>query len=159
MSKKKKIIPELRFPEFLNQGDWEYLYGDKLFLKHWVEIVVEAESNTKYLDWIQSIQEDGLCCGWLDETSVEENPSYLECDITNEINCFEWVSENIDQYFSYIGILSVLFGTVGLILVISTFALICRLKEFYATTKPDFGDYVHIPNGGKMRNVRDLTEG
>lgn len=32
MSKKKnKFIPELRFPEFKNEGEWEYVYGDKLF--------------------------------------------------------------------------------------------------------------------------------
>ena len=32
MSKKKnKFIPELRFPEFKNQGEWEYVYGDELF--------------------------------------------------------------------------------------------------------------------------------
>lgn len=32
MSKKKnKIISELRFPEFKNQGEWEYVYGDELF--------------------------------------------------------------------------------------------------------------------------------
>lgn len=32
MSKKKnKYIPELRFPEFKNEGEWEYVYGDELF--------------------------------------------------------------------------------------------------------------------------------
>lgn len=32
MSKKKnKFIPELRFPEFKNEGKWEYVYGDELF--------------------------------------------------------------------------------------------------------------------------------
>jgi type I restriction enzyme, S subunit len=31
MSKKRKLIPELRFPEFQNQGEWEYKYGDELF--------------------------------------------------------------------------------------------------------------------------------
>lgn len=32
MSKKKnKFIPELRFPEFQNEGEWEYVYGDELF--------------------------------------------------------------------------------------------------------------------------------
>jgi type I restriction enzyme, S subunit len=31
MSKKKKLIPELRFPEFKNEGEWEYVNGDKLF--------------------------------------------------------------------------------------------------------------------------------
>lgn len=32
MSKKKnKFIPELRFPEFKNEGEWEYVYGDELF--------------------------------------------------------------------------------------------------------------------------------
>lgn len=31
MSKKNKLIPELRFPEFKNQGEWEYVYGDELF--------------------------------------------------------------------------------------------------------------------------------
>lgn len=31
MSKKKKLIPELRFPEFLNETEWEYLNGNELF--------------------------------------------------------------------------------------------------------------------------------
>ncbi|MFT5266271.1 MAG: type I restriction enzyme S subunit [Polaribacter sp.] len=31
MSKKKKIIPELRFSEFQKSGEWEYLNGNKLF--------------------------------------------------------------------------------------------------------------------------------
>lgn len=31
MSKKKKIIPELRFSEFQKSGSWEYLNGNKLF--------------------------------------------------------------------------------------------------------------------------------
>lgn len=32
MSKKKnKFIPELRFPEFKNEGEWQYVYGDELF--------------------------------------------------------------------------------------------------------------------------------
>lgn len=32
MSKKKnKFIPKLRFPEFKNEGEWEYVYGDELF--------------------------------------------------------------------------------------------------------------------------------
>lgn len=29
--KKKKLLPELRFPEFKNKGEWEYAYGDELF--------------------------------------------------------------------------------------------------------------------------------
>jgi len=28
---KNKLIPELRFPEFKNEGEWEYVYGDELF--------------------------------------------------------------------------------------------------------------------------------
>jgi len=28
---KDKLIPELRFPEFKNEGEWDYLNGDKLF--------------------------------------------------------------------------------------------------------------------------------
>lgn len=31
MNKEKKMIPELRFPEFKNDGEWEYLNGNKLF--------------------------------------------------------------------------------------------------------------------------------
>lgn len=32
MSKKKnKFLPELRFPDFKNEGEWEYVYGDELF--------------------------------------------------------------------------------------------------------------------------------
>lgn len=32
MSKsKQKLVPELRFPEFKDDGEWEYFYGDKLF--------------------------------------------------------------------------------------------------------------------------------
>ena len=31
MNKKKKLVPELRFPEFEKDGEWEYLNGDKLF--------------------------------------------------------------------------------------------------------------------------------
>lgn len=31
MIKKKKILPELRFPEFQKIGEWEYLNGNKLF--------------------------------------------------------------------------------------------------------------------------------
>ena len=31
MSKKKKLIPELRFPEFKNEDEWEYLNGNELF--------------------------------------------------------------------------------------------------------------------------------
>ncbi|MDN5201211.1 restriction endonuclease subunit S [Fulvivirgaceae bacterium BMA10] len=31
MSKKKKLIPELRFPQFVKEGEWEYLNGNELF--------------------------------------------------------------------------------------------------------------------------------
>lgn len=31
MNNEKKLIPELRFPEFVNEGDWIYLKGNKLF--------------------------------------------------------------------------------------------------------------------------------
>lgn len=31
MSKMKKIIPELRFPEFVKNEEWEYLNGNMLF--------------------------------------------------------------------------------------------------------------------------------
>jgi len=31
MNKEKKIIPEFRFPEFANDGEWQYLNGDELF--------------------------------------------------------------------------------------------------------------------------------
>ncbi|GAB1462782.1 restriction endonuclease subunit S [Pedobacter sp.] len=31
MSKNKKLIPELRFPEFEKKGEWEYVNGNKLF--------------------------------------------------------------------------------------------------------------------------------
>lgn len=31
MSKNKKLIPKLRFSEFKNEGEWEYVNGDKLF--------------------------------------------------------------------------------------------------------------------------------
>ena len=31
MSKENKLIPELRFPEFVKDGEWEYLYGNELF--------------------------------------------------------------------------------------------------------------------------------
>ena len=31
MSKKMKLIPELRFPEFVIQGEWEYLNGNEMF--------------------------------------------------------------------------------------------------------------------------------
>lgn len=31
MNNEKKIIPELRFPEFVNDGEWQYLNGDELF--------------------------------------------------------------------------------------------------------------------------------
>src|SRR5690554_222639 len=31
MSKKKKLIPTLRFPEFKEDGEWAYRYGNKLF--------------------------------------------------------------------------------------------------------------------------------
>jgi type I restriction enzyme S subunit len=31
MNNDKKIVPELRFPEFVNDGEWQYLNGDELF--------------------------------------------------------------------------------------------------------------------------------
>ncbi len=31
MNKENKILPELRFPEFVNDGEWQYLNGDELF--------------------------------------------------------------------------------------------------------------------------------
>lgn len=31
MNNDKKIVPELRFPEFINDGEWQYLNGDELF--------------------------------------------------------------------------------------------------------------------------------
>ncbi len=31
MSKKNKLIPELRFPEFNNEGEWKYVNGNELF--------------------------------------------------------------------------------------------------------------------------------
>lgn len=31
MNKEKKLVPELRFPEFVNDGEWQFLNGDELF--------------------------------------------------------------------------------------------------------------------------------
>ena len=31
MNKEIKLVPSLRFPEFVNEGEWVYLYGDKIF--------------------------------------------------------------------------------------------------------------------------------
>lgn len=31
MNKEKKTVPQLRFPEFVNDGEWQYLNGDELF--------------------------------------------------------------------------------------------------------------------------------
>ena len=38
---KNKLVPRLRFPEFQNDGEWEYRYGNELF-----ESIVNKNHNS-----------------------------------------------------------------------------------------------------------------
>jgi hypothetical protein len=130
-------------------------YEDTLFLQNWKDLALDAKTDTDTKEWMQNIQTEGVCCGWLDSTDAEENPAYLSCDASYTITCNEYFRENLSSSFGSLQDVSLALSIVQLLLMISTFALICRLKEFYKSEKIDFGDYTHVPFG-KIQNLGDL---
>jgi hypothetical protein len=130
-------------------------YTDTQFIENWKDLVEEAETNSDTLEWVKEVQVEGVCCGWKDASDATENPAYLECDESYEVVCSDYFKENFSAQFGSLSDVSLGLSIVQLILMISTFALICRLKEFYKSENIDFGDYVHVPFG-KARNLQDL---
>lgn len=46
-------------------------------------------------------------------------------------------------------------SVVQLVVNVTTYALVCRLKEFYKSEDIDYGDYIHVPFG-KIRTLDDM---
>ena len=133
----------------------EYSKYEDAYNENWKELALDAKKDADIKEWMQTTQTDGECCGWLDASDADENPSYLECDTSYTLTCSEYFKENLSSSFGSLQDVSLALSIVQLLLMISTFALICRLKEFYKSEKIDFGDYVHVPFG-KVRNLGDL---
>ncbi|GMH48609.1 hypothetical protein TL16_g00329 [Triparma laevis f. inornata] len=131
-------------------------YSETQFLANWVKLVEKAENDEEYLTWIQDQQTLGTCCGWLSASDVSENPSYLNCDSGYTVVCADYFSDNFSSKFGDFQVIAVALSSVTLCMVVGTFALICRLKEFYKSENVDFGDYVHVPFG-KIKRVEDLV--
>ncbi|GMH81930.1 hypothetical protein TrST_g5840 [Triparma strigata] len=130
-------------------------YSETQFLANWKVLVEKAETDSEYLEWIQEQQDLGTCCGWLDSSDAEENPAYLSCDTSYTAVCSDYFSENFSTKFGDFQTISLALAIVQVCMATGTFAIICRLKEFYKSEEVDFGDYVHVPFG-KIKRVEDL---
>jgi len=83
-------------------------FGKTVLLGRWESIVSISKNNKQYLLWIQSIQKDGKCCGWIDSTNMLENPNYLNCNIGNANNnyCLTCYKNNADKCYNNIKLIS-----------------------------------------------------
>ena len=126
-------------------------------LRNWNKLVGQAEENEEDKLWVQEVQEEGLCCGWIDPTNAEENPAYLECDPSYTDGCSVFFREEVGSKLGSIQTITLSLSIIQLLIMIATFALICRLKQFYKSEVIDFGDYTHIPMG-QIKNLDDLTQ-
>ena len=125
------------------------------FLANWKSLVSDAETDTETLSWVQSVQNSGSCCGWLDSGDATENPSWLSCPTSNPATCSTYFRSSFGSQFGNLEVVAISLSAVQLALVSTTYALICRLKEFYKSEDIDYGDYVHVPFG-KVRSIDDL---
>ena len=69
--------------------------------------------------------------------------------------CDEYFRDSLVDVFAGLQLLAIIGSSIQLVFMIATFALICRLKEFYRSENISFGDYRHVPFG-KVRNLDDL---
>jgi len=90
----------------------------------------------------------------MDVNSPAENPAWMACDAATTYTCNEYFRDTLSSQFGSLQNVTLALSIVQLVLMISTFALICRLKEFYKSENIDFGDYVHVPFG--VRSLQDL---
>jgi hypothetical protein len=145
------LIDYLSNGEFVNRKDVE-------FLANWISIVATAETNTADLEWIQDINTELECCGWIDANSEAENPAYLDCDATvNTAICGDVIGENLNDFGGRFGVVAVVLTSLQVASLSVSFALVCRLKQFYHPQTVDYGDYVHL-EFGKVKQLDDLTQ-
>ena len=131
-------------------------YTETTFLANWKSLVKSAETDTEDLEWIQGIQTEGTCCGWLDVSDVEENPTYLECDSSYTTTCSVFFKDAITSHFGSLQGIALAISILQLIFIVTVVTFICRFKEFYKGENIDFGDYKHIPYGSKAKSIDDL---
>jgi hypothetical protein len=46
----------------------------------WLSLVASAQSDAPTAVWLQSVFEQGQCCGWTSGADSEQNPAYLSCN-------------------------------------------------------------------------------
>mmetsp|Transcript_13429 Transcript_13429/g.26680 ORF Transcript_13429/g.26680 Transcript_13429/m.26680 type:complete len:261 (-) Transcript_13429:49-831(-) len=130
-------------------------YVSTSYLQNWKTLVASAETDSSALSWVQSAQNSGSCCGWLDSTDVSENPAWLNCPTTNAAVCSTYFKSNISSLFGHMQTVMIALSVVQLVVNVTTYALVCRLKEFYKSEDIDYGDYIHVPFG-KVRTLDDM---
>jgi type I restriction enzyme S subunit len=72
MNKEKKLIPELRFPEFVKEGEWVYLNGDTLFES------ISNKNHNSDLPILAITQEQGAVPREMIDYHVSVNDSSIE---------------------------------------------------------------------------------
>mmetsp|Transcript_17699 Transcript_17699/g.36739 ORF Transcript_17699/g.36739 Transcript_17699/m.36739 type:complete len:263 (+) Transcript_17699:104-892(+) len=131
-------------------------YSGTTFLANWKALVASAETKSEDLTWIQGIQSEGTCCGWLDVNDADENPSYLDCDVTYTKTCSEFFKDAVTSKFGSLQHIAMAISILQLMIFVFVMSLICRFKEFYKGENIDFGDYKHVPYGGKVKTIDEL---
>ena len=152
---------------FLSSGSEVLSDTASVYHTHWLRAVAEATSAVAdgsgtpgALAFVHLVQDQGKCCQWLLSTEVsdiDENPISIGCDgSVNTAPCQEWVAENLGTLSGRLGGTVVGIGVVYVISVMSSFGVLCRIKEMYQSERMDFGDFIDSRNG--IKHISDLTE-
>jgi len=150
-----EIVAAAVLQENLSTAEYDK-FTETQFVENWKSLVADAQTDADKLEWIKETQDEGKCCGWLDASNVDENPAWVDCDAAAvSLTCSDYFRGALGSQFGNVQDITLGLSIVQLVLMITTFALICRLKEFYKSELVDFGDYVHVPFG-KVRNLGDL---
>lgn len=131
-------------------------YVGTTFLANWKALVAKAETNAEDLAWIKGIQTEGACCGWQDAGDVDENPAWTECGTSYTTICSAFFKDVITSKFGSLQSIAMAIAIIQLLLISTVLGTICRFKEFYKGEKIDFGDYKHVPYGGRIKTLEEL---
>lgn len=143
--------------------------SDGVYHDRWLAAVGRAEEEESgdgdgggggALAFVRFVQTNGDCCEWGGSTETfdaVENPEAIGCDgVANTEPCREWVADNVARLSGGVGGTVVGITVVYVMSVMSSFGVLCRIKDMYASEKMDFGDFIDSRNG--IKHVTDLTE-
>ena len=144
--------------EYAINVDSEYLLNWELLVETAKSEVADELAEKPTLDWLQATQVAGACCGWLDAESESENPDLLDCNVDKyDLTCGEYFELNLDVATGGFESIALTFAILSSLMGVASFALVCRLKEFYQSEQIDYGDFIKVPFN-QVKNVDDLIK-